>query len=75
MGTKDLEKRITRIFYADGEGVYDARRVYQLLFKELSKLEKKRICSIKRVQKIMHRLGLISCHRAKYRPTPSQQKI
>lgn len=33
MKTKDLKKRITRIFYEDGEGIYGARRVYQLLCK------------------------------------------
>lgn len=36
METKELEKRI---FYEDGEGIYGARRVYQLLCKELSKLK------------------------------------
>lgn len=75
METKDLEKRITRTFYEEGEGIYGACLIYQLLCKELSNLDEKRICSIKRVQKIMHRLGLISCHLAKYKPTPSQQKM
>jgi len=36
METNDLEKHITRIFYEVGESVYGARRVYQLLCKELS---------------------------------------
>lgn len=72
---EDLKKRITRIFYEDGEGTYGARRIYQVLRKELEALEEQRICSLKRVQKIMRQLELVSCHRAKYKPTPSQHKV
>lgn len=73
--TEDLKKRITRIFYEDGEGTYGARRIYHLLRRELEVLEEQRICSVKRVQKIMRQLGLVSCHHAKYKPTPSQYKV
>gem|GEM_PF-2205825 len=77
METNDLEKekRITRIFNEDGEGIYGARRIHALLEKELAALQEERICSIKRVQTIMRQLGLVSCHRANYKPTPSQNKV
>lgn len=39
-----------------------------------TKALEKRICSIKRVQKIMLRLVSISYHGAKYKPPPSHQK-
>lgn len=72
---EDLKKRITRIFYEDGEGTYGACRIHNQLKKELDSLEELRICSLKRVQKIMRQLNLVSCHRAKYKPTPTQQKV
>ncbi|WP_313628496.1 IS3 family transposase [Enterococcus italicus] len=71
----DLKKRIIRIFHEEGEGTYGAIRVHRKLKEELDCLEDERICSVKRVQKIMRELGLVSCHRKKWKPTPSQNRV
>ncbi|WP_152911910.1 IS3 family transposase [Enterococcus sp. RIT-PI-f] len=71
----DEKKRIIRIIHEEGEGTYGAIRVQRKPKEELGCLEDERICSVKRVQKIMRELGLVSCHRKKWKPIPSQNKV
>ena len=68
---EDLEERISNIYHNEGERVYGACKIHSSLKKELEKIG--RICSIKRVQRIMRKLNLRSITRKKWKPTINLQ--
>lgn len=64
---EDLKKRISKIYFNEGERVYGADKIHSSLKIELEKIG--RICSIKRVQRLMRKLNLRSITRKKWKPT------
>ena len=68
---EDLEKRISAIYFDEGERVYGAVKIHSSLKEELEIIG--RICSIKRVQRIMKKLDLRSITRKKWKPTTSSK--
>ena len=74
MENEDLEERISTIYFDEGERVYGAGKIHFSLKLELEKIG--RICSIKRVQRMMRKLNLRSITRKKWKPTAtSKDKI
>lgn len=74
MENEDLEERISIIYFDEGERVYGAGKIHFSLKLELEKIG--RICSIKRVQRMMRKLNLRSITRKKWKPTAtSKDKI
>lgn len=62
----DLEERISKIYFNEGESVYGTGKIHFSLKTELEKIG--RICSIKRVQKMMRKLNLRLVTRKKWKP-------